>query len=215
MELALRNDVYRRPLETALSRLGYISGWKCVDVGAGGGDVSRALAELVGDNGVVFAVDSDPVARDITAKLAASVGLAQVIAITQSGEELSLPEKVDLAFCRFLLLHVTNPVKVIKKMIENTKSGGFLLIQEPITSGGKINGKNFSMPTAKHPDIGALIPKFVIDLGLELKDCWAEAPAWCGPSQISEYVKTLTGVDPENDPVVLPPLVTTIARKPL
>jgi ubiquinone/menaquinone biosynthesis C-methylase UbiE len=213
MEINLRNDVYRRPLETALSRLGYISGWKCVDVGAGGGDVSKALAELVGEKGLVFAVDSDPVKRDATAKLAASVNLAQVIAITQSGEELSLPEPVDLAFCRFLLLHVSDPQLVLKKMMENTKPGGYLLIQEPITSGGKINGKSFSMPIAKHPDVGALIPKYVIDLGAELKDCWAEAPAWCGPSQISQYVKSLTGVDPENDPVVLPPLVTTIARK--
>ena len=45
---ALRDDVYRRPLGTALERLGVGAGWRCVDVGAGGGDVSVALAEIVG-----------------------------------------------------------------------------------------------------------------------------------------------------------------------
>ena len=33
--LGLRDDVYRRPLETALQRLGVGPGWRCADVGAG------------------------------------------------------------------------------------------------------------------------------------------------------------------------------------
>ena len=51
----LRDDVYRRPLATALQRLGLGAGWRCVDVGAGGGDVSVALAEMVGQDGRVYA----------------------------------------------------------------------------------------------------------------------------------------------------------------
>ena len=49
--IGLRDDVYRRPLATALERLGLEAGWRCVDVGAGGGDVSVALAEMVGRDG--------------------------------------------------------------------------------------------------------------------------------------------------------------------
>ena len=64
----LRDDVYRRPLATALERLGLGAGWRCVDVGAGGGDVSVALAEMVGRDGRVYAVDSDPRARDEVAR---------------------------------------------------------------------------------------------------------------------------------------------------
>ncbi len=110
----LRDDVYRRPLATALDRLGLGAGWRCVDVGAGGGDVSVALAEMVGRGGRVYAVDSDPLARDEVARAAAAH--AQVIALTQAGEDLSLPEEVDLAFCRFLLLHVLDPDAVVAKM---------------------------------------------------------------------------------------------------
>ena len=112
MELrGLRDDVYRRPLATALDRLGIGPGWTCVDVGAGGGDVTVALAEIVGHDGRVYAVDSDPQARDEVASAAAAH--SQVLAITQAGEDLRLPEPVDLAFCRFLLLHVVDPAAVL------------------------------------------------------------------------------------------------------
>src|SRR5947207_12898829 len=84
-ELGLRNDVYRRPLATALDRLGLQPGWRCADVGAGGGDVSVALAELVGERGRIYAVDSDPRARDLVAAAAAEAGQAQIVAITQAG----------------------------------------------------------------------------------------------------------------------------------
>ena len=66
LELGLRNDVYRRPLATALDRLGLREGWRCVDVGAGGGDVSVALAEVVGHDGRVYAVEQRPLVSTVT-----------------------------------------------------------------------------------------------------------------------------------------------------
>src|SRR5215210_4425574 len=114
IELGLRNDVYRRPLMTALDRLGLREGWRCVDVGAGGGDVSVALAEVVGRDGRVYAVDRDPESRDVVAEAASAH--SQVIAITQAAEELLLPEPVDLAFCRFLLMHVHQPSVALHRM---------------------------------------------------------------------------------------------------
>jgi len=212
--IGLRDDVYRRPLATALSRLGLGDGWRCVDVGAGGGDVSVALAEMVGRDGRVYAVDSDPAARDEVAHAAAAAAHAQVIALTQAGEDLSLPEEVDLAFCRFLLLHVIDPAVVVAKMAAAVRPGGWVVAQEPITSAGRVDGAALSMPDARHPDIGALLPALVRQAGLEVVDAWAEAPAGVGPGPVTRYLESLTGVDPGEDPVVLPPLVTVIGRRP-
>ena len=209
--LGLRNDVYRRPLATALDRLGLGAGWRCVDVGAGGGDVTVALAELVGRDGRVYAVDSDPRARDAVAQAAASS--AQVIAITQAGEDLTLPEPVDLAFCRFLLMHVVDPAAVLRRMAGAVRPGGWVVAQEPVTSAGRVGGRPLSMPGARHPDVGAELPALVRGAGLELVDAWAEAPAGIGPGPVTEYLASLTGVDPEDDPVVLAPLVTVVARR--
>ncbi len=208
----LRDDVYRRPLATALDRLGIGPGWVCVDVGAGGGDVSVALAEIVGRDGRVYAVDSDPQARDEVAKAAAAH--SQVVAITQAGEDLRLPEAVDLAFCRFLLLHVLDPAVVLARMASAVRPGGWVVAQEPITSAGRIGGRPLSMPEARHPDVGALLPALVRDAGLQTTDVWAEAPGGAGPGPVAEYLEVLTEVDPGDEPVVLPPLVTVVARAP-
>src|SRR5271163_1787538 len=161
--IGLRDDVYRRPLATALARLGLGAGWRCVDVGAGGGDVTVALAEMVGRDGRVYAVDSDPAARDEVARAAAAH--TQVIALTQAGEDLILPEEVDLAFCRFLLLHVSDPGVVVRRMAAVVKPGAWVVAQEPITSAGRIAGAPMSMPAARHPDIGAWLPSLVRDAG--------------------------------------------------
>ena len=213
MELrGLRDDVYRRPLATALQRLGIGLGWTCVDVGAGGGDVTVALAEIVGHDGRVYAVDSDPTARDEVAEAAAAH--SQVLAITQAGEDLRLPELVDLAFCRFLLLHVHEPEAVLERMAAAVRPGGWVVAQEPITSAGRIGGVPFSMPGARHPDIGALLPALARDVGLITVDAWGEAPAGAGPGPVADYLQLLTEVDPGDDPVVLPPLVTVVAQRP-
>ena len=212
IELGLRNDVYRRPLATALDRLGLREGWRCVDVGAGGGDVSIALAEVVGRDGRVYAVDSDPTARDEVARAAAAH--AQVVAITQAGEDLLLPEPVDLAFCRFLLMYVEDPVLVLRRMGAAVRGGGWVVAQEPITSAGRVGGQPLSMPEAARPDVGAELPALVRDAGLEIVDDWAESQAGVGSGPVAEYLASLTGVDPGDDPVVLPPLVTVVARRP-
>ncbi|MFP5328126.1 MAG: class I SAM-dependent methyltransferase [Acidimicrobiia bacterium] len=212
MELGLRNDVYRRPLVTALDRLGLREGWRCVDVGAGGGDVSVALAEIVGRDGRVYAVDSDPARRDEVARAAASVG-AQVIAITQAAEGLTLPEPCDLAFCRFLLLHVTDPVLVLKRMASAVRPGGWVVAQEPITSAGRVDSEPLSMPAAADADVGARLSRLVCDAGLDVVDAWAEAPVAPGTPLVREYLEAMTEVDPGDVPIVLPPLVTVVARR--
>ncbi len=213
VELGLRNDVYRRPLSTALARLGLGEGWRCVDVGAGAGAVSVANAEMGGASGRVYAVDSDPRARDATAAAAAQAGEGQVIAITQAAEDLLLPEAVDLAFCRFVLLHVADPLRVLVRMAASVREGGYVVVQEPITTAGRIGGRAFSMPEARHPDVGAELPALAVATGCELLDAWAEAPAGYGPGVVSEYLAELTGVVTEDEPIVLPPLVTVIARR--
>lgn len=214
IELDLRNDVYRRPLATALDRLGLREGWRCADVGAGGGDVTVALARIVGRDGRVYAVDSDPARRDEVAAAAAEAAQAQVVALTQAGEELTLPEPVDLAFCRFVLLHVHSPVAVLRRMRDAVRPGGWVVAQEPVTSAGRVDGSALSMPEGRHPDVGALLPSLVKQVDLELIDAWAEAPAWAGPGPVADYLQAMTDVDPGDDPVLLPPLVTVVARRP-
>src|ERR1700687_5535399 len=93
-----------------------------------------------------------PRARSEVASAAAT--FSQVLAVTQAGEDLLLPEAVDLAFCRFLLMHVVDPAVVLYRMRLAVRPGGWVVAQEPITSAGRVGGVALSMPRAPHPDIG-------------------------------------------------------------
>jgi hypothetical protein len=103
---------------------------------------------------------------------------------------------------------------VLGRMASVVRPGGFVVAQEPITTAGRVGGVAMSMPDARHQDIGATLASMVRDAGLVLVDAWAEAPAGAGPGPVATYLEELTEVDPGDDPVVLPPLVTVIARKP-
>jgi hypothetical protein len=69
------------------------------------------------------------------------------------------------------------------------------------------------MPDARHPDVGAVLPALFRDAGLDVVDAWGESPAGVGGA-VADYLEAMTSVDPGDDPVVLPPLVTVVARRP-
>ncbi|SHE72321.1 Methyltransferase domain-containing protein [Ferrithrix thermotolerans DSM 19514] len=209
----LRDDVYRRPLFTALQRVGLGPGWRVADVGAGNGDVSVALASQVGRDGRVYAVDIDPRRRDEMAARASL--LSQVIAITQAAEELALPEKVDLVFARFLLLGVSKPKDALKQMVAAVKPRGWIVLQEPVTTAGRVDGQPIGADTEAilWPDIGADLPHLLGDLDVDLKDMWAEAPVGYRRGPEIEYLSHMTDSGKgEITTVVLPPLVTVVAQ---
>jgi len=120
-------------------------------------------------------MQSTAIPRRATRRRPPAAAHSQVLAITQAAEELLLPESVDLAFCRFLLLHVLARRSWWPGWQERcARAAG--RVQEPITTAGAGRGVALSMPDARHPDIGALAPGLVRDAGLTVVDAWAEAP---------------------------------------
>ncbi len=208
----LRDDLYRRPLAAALERLGDMTGFRCVDVGAGGGDVSVALAELCGERGRIYAVDIDPVRRNEIASRAAR--FSQVVALTQAAEELTLPEAVDLAFCRFLLIAVQEPRLVVERMVATTRPGGWVIIQEPITSAGRVGRSPISMdaPAVRDAEIGAQVLELLSACRVEIREAWVESPAGMGDTPVARYLEAMSGSLVIDEQIVLPPLLTAIAK---
>jgi SAM-dependent methyltransferase len=139
-----------------------------------------------------------------------------VIAITQSVEELALPEKLDLAFCRFLLLGVVSPAHAITQLCDAVRPGGWVVAQEPITSGGRVGHLPISTqaPGIIHPDLGLDLPVLFHFAGLELTDCWSESPIGYGSGPVVSYLEEMTDSAIEDEVVVVPPLVTAVGRRP-
>lgn len=107
-----------------LRTLGVQKGWKCWDVGAGGGSITRWLAEQVGNEGTV-------VATDIDTRFLREISLPNVRVRKLNILEGSLDsESFDLAHCRFLLIHLPDPALAIQHMIGAIRIGGWIMIEE-------------------------------------------------------------------------------------
>ena len=213
--IGLRDDVYRRSLKTAFDRIELAVGTKCADIGTGAGDIAIELAHWVGNAGRVYAIDIDPKRRNRVAEKAAR--FTQVIAITQAAEELSLPEPVDLAFCRFLLVGVEDPALAVAGMAKIIKPGGWLVAQEPVTSSGRVGHFPLRVDTEaiRHPDVVLDLVRLIQSTGLEVVDTWAEAPCGFGGSEVVSYLELMTEAEVDDgDTVLLPPLLCAVAKKP-
>jgi SAM-dependent methyltransferase len=107
-----------------LRRLGVTNGWKCLDVGAGGGSITRWLAEQVGDDGHVVAADIDTrFLRDIRRP---NVEVREFNILDNGFED----GQFDLVHCRFLLIHLSDPQLAIKRMLRAAKIGGWVMVEE-------------------------------------------------------------------------------------
>ena len=77
---------------------GLSAGSRVADIGAGGGYFTWYLAEAVGAEGAVYAVDIDETGLDIIRKERQVRGMTHVVSILADPVDPKLPERVDLAF---------------------------------------------------------------------------------------------------------------------
>lgn len=107
-------------------------GLKIVDVGCGPGDFTRYLAKLSKGNSKILGIDSNP--KSIKAALADTkrARLSHVISY-KIGDAYKIPvddNYADLACCRTLLMHLTDPLKVVKELTRITRPGGSVVAVE-------------------------------------------------------------------------------------
>jgi SAM-dependent methyltransferase len=103
-----------------LDAIGVGEGWRCLDVGAGGGSVTRMLAERVGSTGSVLAVDLDTSLLDGLASDRVEVRRLDVL-----GDE--LPEAAfDLVHGRLLLMFLSPRLGALQRMVRAARPGGWV-----------------------------------------------------------------------------------------
>ncbi|SER16947.1 Methyltransferase domain-containing protein [Mycobacterium sp. 88mf] len=100
-------------------------GWRCLEVGAGGGSVARWLGSRVGPTGHVVAVDLDPRFLDDLPALGIEVRRCD---ITRDEIESAA---YDLVHCRVLMVHMADPLAVLRRMVAALRPGGWLVVEEP------------------------------------------------------------------------------------
>lgn len=111
-----------------LRGVGLEQGMVFVDVGCGPGFFTLPAAEIVGEEGRVYAIDSDPRSIEMLAERVASRGLGNIILKAAKGEETVLFEgKADMVFFGIDLHDFEEPEKVLANARRMLKTGGRVL----------------------------------------------------------------------------------------
>jgi SAM-dependent methyltransferase len=117
---AVHDPITTRHLEA----LGVDKGWRCAEIGAGGGSIARWLAQRTGPQGQVLATDIDT--RFLQAHTPAHLEVRQHDIVAESLKEASY----DLVHARLLLMHLGDPEQALQHMVAALRPGGYLLVED-------------------------------------------------------------------------------------
>ena len=123
--LQAQHDTWLPETADLWERADFSVGQAILDLGCGPGFTSLELAERVGAEGRVLAVDGSPKFAD----RAASAGLQQVEVAVADVRTLDLPAaSMDAAFARWLFCFIEEPQGVIERVARVLRTGGRLVV---------------------------------------------------------------------------------------
>lgn len=114
-------DTHSRAL---IERTGLAAGWRCLEVGAGGGSILRWLGERVGVRGQAVGID-----KNVSHLAAFTEAPFEII----EGDvlELERPSCFDLIHARYVLIHNREREGIVQRLRKLLKPGGYLVLEEP------------------------------------------------------------------------------------
>jgi SAM-dependent methyltransferase len=118
------SDAFDLGTQRHLTALGVSAGWRCLEVGGGGGSIARWLAQRVGPTGHVLVTDIDP--RHLQFGKLPEVEVRVHDIATDPLPAASF----DLVHARLVLLHVREREVALANMVAALKPGGWLIDEE-------------------------------------------------------------------------------------
>jgi ubiquinone/menaquinone biosynthesis C-methylase UbiE len=114
-----------------VAALGLTPGMVVADIGAGTGLFTRLMAEKVGAEGKVYAVDIAPEFLAHIAAYAKKNGKKQILTVRGDQETTNLPKaSLDLVFLSDVYHHLERPQHILASLRESLKPGGKLVLVE-------------------------------------------------------------------------------------
>jgi ubiquinone/menaquinone biosynthesis C-methylase UbiE len=110
-----------------IESLGIAEGWRCLEVGGGGGSVSRWLSEKVGSIGRVFVTDINP---QFLTGMTWTIGNVDVLKNDITIDSGIPKNAFDLAHARLVLIHLSQREKALANMVSAVRPGGWVVIED-------------------------------------------------------------------------------------
>jgi len=181
--LGLQHMAWRAHAFAAWNSANIRPGQTWLDAGCGPGYASIDLAELLGPQGRVIAIDKSDVFLAALESRARQRGLTNVTSQRVDLESEEFPDaRVNGAWCRWVLCFVANPRDVLRKIAAALRPGGRIVLHEyfdyrawraapPLPELEEFVAA--VMTSWRHrggePDIALQIPAWLEELGLEVK----------------------------------------------
>jgi SAM-dependent methyltransferase len=111
---------------------------RVADFGCGVGAMTRNLAQIVGREGHATGIDLHKPQLVEAANLCAQSGFSNVSFSKADACDTKLADNLfDLVYCRFLLIHLTDPLACLREMRRVLKPGGIIFVEDgDLRSGG-------------------------------------------------------------------------------
>jgi SAM-dependent methyltransferase len=107
-----------------LTSIGVGKGWRCLEIGAGGGSIARWLCDRVGSDGSV-------VATDLETGFLAEITAPNLEVRRHDIRSDPLEENAfDLVFARKVLEHMPEHRAVLQAMVRSAKRGGWIFVED-------------------------------------------------------------------------------------
>jgi ubiquinone/menaquinone biosynthesis C-methylase UbiE len=197
--LQLQASIINPVTEQLLRRAGLGAGMRVLDVGSGVGDVALLAARLVGPAGSVTACDLDERALAVLRERAASEGLANISTLAGDLHALALPRDIDAVTGRHILIHLPDPLAMVRLVSGLVKPGGVVVFQEydfSVMHAGfpptPLRDRTFEVfrdffGMARHGNMGTRLPMLFAAAGLTAIDARAEYPVGPGVAESPYY----------------------------
>jgi ubiquinone/menaquinone biosynthesis C-methylase UbiE len=129
--LHVLHDIYAPTGRRVLLQAGLRPGMKAADFGCGVGVVTRMLGEMVGPSGSVTGIDVNGQQLAEAAAWCESQGVMNASFVNADASRTGLPRgSFDLVYCRYLLLHLPDPMGCLREMRDVLRPGGIIVVED-------------------------------------------------------------------------------------
>ena len=128
--LSILEKIYGEYTSKLFQEINFQKGMKVAVIGCGSGSGIEQIYEKIGRDGRILCVDISPEQISLTKKTLDFKGINNVDYVVADIEEYIGNCDYDVVYCRFVLIHLRNPIIALKNMLSFIKEEGTIACEE-------------------------------------------------------------------------------------